>query len=50
MNLHVLESQIRGLRRTADDLFAEFDRSIQPGARPATPVEKDRFELKRPFW
>lgn len=44
MNLHVLESQIRGLRRAADDLFTEFDRSIQPGARPATPDEQDRFE------
>ena len=43
MNLHVLESQIRGLRRTADDLLTEFDRSIQPGARPATPDEQDRF-------
>ena len=43
MNLHVLESQIRGLRRTADDLLTEFDRSIEPGARPATPDEQDRF-------
>ena len=44
MNLHVLESQVRGLRRTADDLLAEFDRSIQPSARlPATPDEQDRF-------
>ena len=44
MNLHVLESQIRGLRRTADDLLTEFDRSIQPGAPPATPEDQDRFE------
>ena len=43
MNLHVLVSQIRGLRRTADDLLTEFDRSIQPSAKPATPDEKDRF-------
>lgn len=43
MNLHVLESQIRGLRRTADDLLTEFDRSIQPGASPPTPDEHDRF-------
>ena len=43
MNLHVLVSQIRGLRRTADDLLTEFDRTIQPSARPATPDEKDRF-------
>ena len=43
MNLHVLVSQIRGLRRTADDLLTEFDRSIQPSARPATPDEKNRF-------
>lgn len=44
MNLDVLISQVRGLRRTADDLLAEFDRSItQPSARPATPEENDRF-------
>ena len=43
MNLHVLVSQIRGLRRTADDLLTEFDRGIQPSARPATPDEKNRF-------
>ena len=43
MNLHVLESQIRGLRRTADDLFAQFKRSIQPEASPPTPDEQDRF-------
>ena len=36
MNLHVLESQIRGLRRTADDLLAQFDRTIQPNAGRAT--------------
>ena len=36
-------SQIRGLRRTADDLLTEFDRSIQPSTKPATPDEKDRF-------
>lgn len=34
MNLHVLESQVRGLRRTADDLLTEFDRAIGPSARP----------------
>jgi HEPN domain-containing protein len=43
MNLNVLVSQVRGLRRTADDLLAEFDRSMQPSARPATPDEEDRF-------
>ena len=43
MNLHVLESQIRGLQRTADDLFTQFDRSIQPDASPPTPDEHDRF-------
>ena len=43
MNLHVLVSQIRGLRRTADDLLTEFDRTIQPSAKPATPDENDRF-------
>lgn len=43
MNLHVLLSQIRGLRRTADDLLTEFDRRIQPSAKPATPDETDRF-------
>lgn len=43
MNLHVLESQVRGLRRTADDLLAEFDRAVQPSARPLSPDEEDRF-------
>ncbi len=44
MNLDVVESQIRGLRRAADDLIAEFDRLIQPGAKlPSTPDEQDRF-------
>jgi len=43
MNLHVLESQVRGLRRTADDLLAQFKRSIRPNASPPTPDEHDRF-------
>ncbi|MCY4400885.1 MAG: hypothetical protein OXE96_16330 [Gemmatimonadetes bacterium] len=44
MNLDVVESQIRGLRRAADDLDAEFDRLIQPGTKlPSTPDDKDRF-------
>ena len=43
MNLHVLESQVRGLRRTADHLLTEFNRAIQPSARPSSPDEEDRF-------
>jgi len=43
IKLHVLESQIRGLQRTADDLLTQFDRSIQPDASPPTPDEHDRF-------
>ena len=43
MNLHVLVSQVRGLQRAADDLFTEFNRTIQPSARPVTPDENDRF-------
>ena len=43
MNLHVLESQVRGLRRTADDLLAEFDRAIEPSAPPLSADEQDRF-------
>ena len=43
MNLHVLESQVRGLRRTADDLLAEFDRAIGPSAGPLSADEEDRF-------
>ena len=43
MNLHVLESQVRGLRRTADDLLTEFNRAIQPSAQPSSPDEEDRF-------
>ena len=33
MNLHVLESQVRGLRRTADDLLTEFNRALDDDTR-----------------
>ena len=37
-------TEVRGLRRTADDLFTEFDRAVQaPRTRPSTDVETERF-------